>query len=64
MIVIISLRVPSRDIRNFTQFSAACKNCPAARYTTAENLLCSAVGMFSKQIRFLKQILNHESIFC
>jgi len=35
----ISLRISCHNIRNFPQFSIACRNCPPTRYTANVNLL-------------------------
>jgi hypothetical protein len=53
----IKLRVPSPNIRNFTMFPAALKNCPAG-CATAATLEWLDVDICSKQIISLKQILS------
>jgi hypothetical protein len=57
IIIIIIIIIPSCNIINFTQFSAAHKNCPSARCASAANLVCSDTDTFCKQIRSLKLIL-------
>jgi hypothetical protein len=53
----ISLIFPFRNIRNFTSFFAARKDCPFTTSATAANSVCNNTDEFSKQIRILKQIL-------
>jgi hypothetical protein len=51
------LRVPSCNIRNFSQFCVVWKNCPSARCKTAANTTRTDIYIFSKQIRILKCML-------
>jgi hypothetical protein len=53
-----SLRVPSRNIRNFTPSSLSRKYCPSDRCATAAHLVRNDIDIFSKQIKTLNQILR------
>ena len=44
--------------KNLTQFTAVCKNFPAATCATGANLVCSVTHIFSKQMRPLEQIVH------
>jgi hypothetical protein len=42
----VGLRVPTRNIRNFTTFSCSFSHCPSAR--SAANAVCKSIDIFSK----------------
>ncbi|PNF19683.1 hypothetical protein B7P43_G05097 [Cryptotermes secundus] len=44
----VGLRVPSRNIRNFSTFSCSFSRCPTARCVVAANFVCELVDIFSK----------------
>jgi hypothetical protein len=50
----VGLRVPSRNIRNFSTFSCSSTHCPTARCVVAANSVCEFVDIFSKLYLSLK----------
>jgi hypothetical protein len=52
------VRVPSRNVRNSSLFTATCTNPPTARCVTAANRVCKAADIFRKPVTSLKQILR------
>ena len=62
----ISLRILGHNIRNFTLFSVAGRDCPSSRHARAANLVCSEIYIYththtyvcSDMIIILKQILH------
>jgi hypothetical protein len=56
----ISFGVKCCNIRKFSQFFfSARKISPPARGAAASNLVCSNTDIFSMEVRFLEEILNH-----
>jgi hypothetical protein len=51
------IRVPSRNVRNSSLFTATCTNSPTARRVTAANRACKDVDIFRKAVTSLKQFL-------
>jgi ornithine cyclodeaminase/alanine dehydrogenase-like protein (mu-crystallin family) len=49
------IRVPSRNVRNSSLFSATCKNSPPAKCVTAANGVCEDADIFRKTITSLKK---------
>jgi hypothetical protein len=44
----VGLRVPTRNIRNFTTFSCSFSHCPSARCVSAANGVCKSIDIFRK----------------
>jgi hypothetical protein len=44
----VGLRVPTRNIRNFTTFSCLFSHCPSVRCVSAANAVCNSIDIFSK----------------
>ena len=57
----ISLRVPTRNVRNYNQLFPSRKNCHSAVCAAAANLLCCDIDIFCKDIKSLKDVkgLHH-----
>jgi hypothetical protein len=55
---IIGLRVPTRNLRDFSLFhvSSFYKDCPSGRCATAANSICKQVDVFRRQIVTLSQM--------
>jgi hypothetical protein len=53
-----SLKIPFRNISNFTLFAAALINCPSERCATAAYLIRNGKDVFRKQVRTLKHIFT------
>jgi hypothetical protein len=58
-----AIRVPSRNVRNSSLFTATCTNCQTARCVTAANRLCKDVVIFRKPVTSLKQFLCWNRTF-
>jgi hypothetical protein len=52
----VGIRVPSRNIRNFTMFSCSFSQCPSARSVSAANAVCKSTDIFSKSYLSLKSL--------
>jgi hypothetical protein len=50
--------VLSCNFRNFSLFTATCKNSPSARRVAAANHFCEDDGVLRKGISYLEQILH------
>jgi hypothetical protein len=46
----INLRVPSANVKNFSQFSVSRKDFPFSRCATAANLVCIGMNVFSTKL--------------
>jgi hypothetical protein len=58
----VSIRVPTRNIRNFTTFSCSFSHCLTARCISAANAVCKSTDIFSKSCFSLKS-LSHTFVF-
>jgi hypothetical protein len=63
----VSIRVPSRNIHNFSLFCCSSSHCPSARCVLAANIVCNSLDIFRnskirlKNLRSLVEIIivNH-----
>jgi hypothetical protein len=53
---IFGIRVPTRNIRNFTTFNCSFSHCPSARCVSAANAICKSADIFSKSCLSLKSL--------
>ena len=61
----ISLRIPCHNIRNFTLFSIAGRNCPSTRHATAANLVRSNIYIYSvKLLQFWNRFCTSNAFHC
>jgi hypothetical protein len=54
---VVGLRVPTRNIRNFSTFSCSSSNCPTARCVLADNTVCKFVDIFSNLYLSLRTLV-------
>jgi hypothetical protein len=52
----VSIRVPTRNIRNFTMFSCSFSHYPSARCVSAANSVCKSTDIFCKSSLSLKSL--------
>jgi hypothetical protein len=60
----VGIRVPTRNIRNFTTFSCSFSHCPSARCVSAANAVCKSTDIFSKSCLNAKAVADPFSLFC
>jgi hypothetical protein len=52
----VSIRFPSRNIRNFSPFCCTSSNCPSARCVSATNIVCNSLDIFKNSNINLKNL--------
>jgi hypothetical protein len=52
----VGIRVPSRNIRNFSMFCCSSSHCPSARCVSAANLVCNSVDIFINSRVYLSNL--------